>query len=134
MVTEAGKNVPLLTGSRFHGKPVELALRNGKTTYPGELDEKDPAALQRYYKLFSVKMEKDKTYRVEGRADDPKTLAVNLFLEDADGALLTSSGFSKDSVTARVVHKAARTGSYRVIVTTKSVQQIGKFALDVTTD
>ena len=85
-----------------------------------------------------MQLEKDKTYRFEAKADDPKTMSVNLFLEDAEGGLLTSSGFSKDkdkdSVTARIVHKAAQTGAYRVIVTTKAGPQTGKFALEITTD
>ena len=32
----------------------------------------DAAALQRYYKVFTVQLEKDKSYRFESRADDPK--------------------------------------------------------------
>ena len=136
-VTEADKKTPLLTGSRFQGKPIGLNLKDGKATQRGELDEKAPAALQRYYTLFSVHLEKDKTYRFEAKADDAKTLAVNLFLEDVEGGLLTSSGFNKDKkdgVTARIVHKAAQSGSYRVIVTTKAGQQTGKFTLEVSTD
>src|SRR5437763_934712 len=75
-VTEADKKALVRTGSRFLGKPMAV---EPKTTHRGELDEKDPTALQRYYKLFSVQLEKDKTYRFECRPADPKSLAVNLF-------------------------------------------------------
>jgi hypothetical protein len=130
-VIEADPKSVLLTGSRFQAKAIELTAKQGKTSYRGELDEKDAAALKRYYKLFAITLEKGKIYRLECKPDDPKSITVNLFLEDADGGLLDSSGFSKDGVTARIVHKAASAGSYRLIVTTKPAQQVGRFSLDI---
>jgi Bacterial pre-peptidase C-terminal domain len=130
-VVEAGKKAALLTGSRFRAKAIDLSLKDGKASYRGKLDEKDAAALNRYYKVFVLSLEKNKTYRFESKPDDPKVLTVNLYLEDADGALLDSSGFSKDGVTARIVHKTASAGSYRITVTTKPAQQVGRFSLEI---
>jgi hypothetical protein len=123
-VIEADAKTPLMTGSRFAGKAVELQLKDGKARHLGELTEKDAANFRRYYKLFTVPMDKDKTYRIECRADDPKALDAHVLLEDADGTLL-------DSAAGSIVHKAAKTGTFRVIATTARELQTGKFTLEI---
>jgi hypothetical protein len=122
---ETDMKTPLATGSKFIGKARELKLNDDKTTYVGELTEKDSAAFRRYYKLFSVPLEGDKTYRIENRAADPKTLDAYLFLEDADGAPLEPSGGGS------VVFKPAKSGTYRIIATSAREGQTGRFTLDI---
>ena len=128
---ETDKKTPLATGSKFTGKASELKLKDDKTTYVGELTVKDPAAFRRYYKLFSIPLEHDKTYRIENRAADPKTLDAYLFLEDAGGAPLESDRISGDDSNPRIIYKAAQTGIYRIIATSVREQQTGKFTLDI---
>jgi hypothetical protein len=128
---ETDKKTPLATGTIFTGKASELKLKDDKTTYVGELTEKDPAAFRRYYKLFSVPLEQDKTYRIENRAADPKTLDAYLFLEDTGGAPLESDGTSGDHSNPRIIYKASQNGIYRIIVTSAREQQTGKFTLDI---
>jgi hypothetical protein len=128
---ETDKKTPLATGSKFTGKASELKLKVGKTTYVGELSEKDPAAFKRYYKLFTVPLEKDQSYLIENRAADPKTLDAYLFLEDADGAPLESDRISGADSSPRIIYKAAQTGIFRIIATSAREQQTGKFTLDI---
>jgi hypothetical protein len=128
---ETDKKTPLATGSKFTGKARELKLNDDKTTYVGELTEKDSAAFKRYYKLFSVPLEGDKTYRIENRAADPKTLDAYLFLEDTDGAPLESDRISGDDSSPRIIYKAAQSGIFRIIATSAREGQTGKFTLDI---
>jgi hypothetical protein len=128
---ETDKKTPLATGSKFTGKARELKLNDDKTTYVGELAEKDSAAFKRYYKLFSVPLEGDKTYRIENRAADPKTLDAYLFLEDTDGAPLESDRISGDDSNPRIIYKAAQSGIFRIIATSAREGQTGKFTLDI---
>ena len=62
----------------FQGKAIELTRKDGKFGYAGELTETDNASFKRYYKLFTVELEKGKTYRIESRPDDPKTFDATL--------------------------------------------------------
>jgi hypothetical protein len=133
-VVEADQKAIASTGSKFQGKAIELKLNDGKGEYLGELMETDNASFKRYYKLLTVPLEKGKTYRIEGRAADPKTLDAYLFLEDADGTLLDSAGASGENRNARIVYKTAKTGTYRVIATSARMEQTGKFTLDVGPD
>jgi hypothetical protein len=128
---ETDMKTPLATGSKFIGKARELKLNDDKTTYVGELTEKDSAAFKRYYKLFSVPLEGDKTYRIENRAADPKTLDAYLFLEDTDGAPLESDRISGDDSSPRIIYKAAQSGIFRIIATSAREGQTGKFTLDI---
>ena len=128
LVIEADKKALPQTGSRFKGKPSEL-----KTPVHGELNENDPTALHRYYKIYSVQLEKDKNYRLETRADDPKRphgqpLPRRRRRNPARVGRLQQEGRSPG---ARIVHKAAKTGTYRVIVTTRPMLQTGKFVLEI---
>ncbi len=121
--------------SIFKGKGMELKLKDGKARYEGALTEKDPVALNHRYKLFTVKLEEGKTYRIDHRdnGDDPK-FDPFLFLEDADGNKLAEDDDSGGGLNSRIVHKAAKTGVYRIIATTLPANQTGKFVLEISTE
>jgi hypothetical protein len=128
-VVGADKKTIVSTGSKFKGKAIAFNLKDRKGRSLGELTENDNVAFKRYYKLYTLELEKDKTCRIENRADDPKTFDAYLFLEDADGTLLDSA--SGESRSARIIYKAAKSGTRRVIVTTARTDQTGKFTLDI---
>ena len=130
-VREVSDKTPLLVSSRFAGKPKLLELRDGETRHDGELNEKSPAALSRYYQLFELTMEAGKAYRFRAVAADPKTLTLSIMLEDQTQELLTSSGFSKDASKVDLLYVPKTSGRYRVIITTKPQQQTGKYTLFV---
>jgi hypothetical protein len=124
---ETDKKTPLQTGSRYIGQAIELKLKDGKTTRNGELTEQDRSAFKRYYQIFTVRLEKDKSYRIFIRANDAKTLDARLFLEDADGAPLDSASSGEGGI----VFMGVKSGSYRLIATSAREGQTGRFTLDI---
>ncbi len=135
-VVEVSDKAPLLTGSRFQGKAIALKLVNGKVAFTGEFTEADPSHFKRYYKLFTIRLEKGQIYRIDhrSRGDDPK-FDPYLVLEDTTGALLEIDDDGGDkALDARIVFQPAETGTYRIIATTVPVNQIGRFVLEVGPD
>ena len=126
---EAKRKVVL--ASKYVGKAIELKLTDGKVNYPAELNEKDPKAFDRYYKVFSVQLEKGKTYRIDQRDRGDPQFDGYLFLEDADGAQLDADDDSGGGLNARIVYKIAKSGNYRIIATTLPKDQTGKFVLEI---
>jgi hypothetical protein len=119
--------------SVFKAKGIELKLKAGKARYEGALTDKDPVAF-RPYKLFTVQLEEGKSYQIDHRSNgDDKKFDPNLFLEDADGIQLASDDdFNPPTLDARIVHKAAKTGVYRIIATTAAqTPTTGKFVLEI---
>lgn len=121
------------TTSKFTGKTIELKLTDGKVTRESALDENDPKALTRFhYKVFTVQLEKGKLYRIDykGPADDAKFDAY-LFFEDADGNQLEADDDSGGGLNSRIIYKATKTGTYRIVTTTLLPNQTGKITLDI---
>jgi thiol-disulfide isomerase/thioredoxin len=131
--------------SQFKGDGTELAMKDGKATFKGELTAKDSAvgAIKglrlppgdRYYKVFTVKLESGKTYRIDMKeTGGDKDFDALLFLEDANGKILAINDDAEPGKTldSRIVHKAAADGTYRIICTTLVADQTGKFSLEVT--
>ncbi|MBI1830399.1 MAG: redoxin domain-containing protein [Planctomycetes bacterium] len=116
------------TNSPFKGAPVgELKLKDGKTSKSGEITAKD-AAIQGYrYQVFTVALEKGKVYRVEHSAGDDANFLPWLWLENADGSQIEMA----DGSPARIAYKAIKTGVHRLVVTTKTPQQMGAFKLEI---
>lgn len=129
-VNEAQKQ-PLQTGSKFQGKPMELKLKDGKAIYEGELTPKDATAQGRYFKLFTVQLEQGKVYRIDHRAGDQKEIDAYLFLEDADGTQLEANDDAPGTLDSRIVYKAGKTATYRIVATSLGQNQTGKFTLEV---
>jgi thiol-disulfide isomerase/thioredoxin len=121
------------TNSRFQAKPIELNLKDGKVSYPGDLTDKDAAFQKHHSKVFTVNLEKGKTYRIDhkDRGDDPQFDAL-LLLEDADGNQLDANDdFNPPILDSRIVYKIAKTGAYRLVATTLPPGQTGKFTLEI---
>jgi thiol-disulfide isomerase/thioredoxin len=121
------------TVSNFKGKPVTLTLKDGKVAYPGVLNSEDAVFQKHYFKVFTVTLEAGKTYRIDHkeRGGDPKFDAL-LFLEDAAGTQLdVNDDWNPPNLDSRIVHKAAKTGTYRIVATTLIPGQTGKFSLEV---
>jgi hypothetical protein len=123
--------------SKFKGAAISLSIKSTSAKYEGELNEKDLLVGERYYKVFTIKLEAGKTYRIVYRGAKPGYDAY-LYLEDANGMKLAEDddgGNGKDGggrLDSRIVHTAARTGVYRIITTTLPARQSGSFTLQVT--
>ena len=130
-LTAAETDAVVASNSRFQGQARELKLKDGKASFIGELSSKDNLVLKSYYKLFTVQLEKGKTYRIDrATGGDPKFDSL-LFLEDADGTMLALDDDSGGDLDARIVFKVAKTGEYRLIATTVAQKQTGKFILEI---
>jgi thiol-disulfide isomerase/thioredoxin len=131
--TKSAGEVASKTVSRFNAKAIELKLKNDMVSYPGELTDADATLQNHYYKVFTVVLEKGKTYRIDhkDRGGDPKFDAF-LFLEDADGTQLdVNDDFAPPGLDSRIVYKIAKTGTYRLVATTLPPNQTGKFTLEI---
>ena len=121
------------TASMFKaGKAIELTLKDGKASYTGELTKDDAVVRLHHFKVFTIKLEGGKTYRIEHRdAGDDAKFDPFLFLEDAQGKVLANDDDSAGGLNARIVYKAASAGVYRIVATTQPANQTGKFTLEV---
>lgn len=119
----------------FTAKPTELKLKNGKVSLDTELTDKDEVAYGKYHKVFTVKLEEGKTYRIEQRSKQGRSFDPFLFLQDADG---NDIAFNDDAdlgnLDSRIVHKAANSGTYRIITTTFPGRQTGNFVLEISVE
>ncbi|MBI3823532.1 MAG: PPC domain-containing protein [Planctomycetes bacterium] len=132
-IAEVTGKSTLQAGSRFQGKPIELTIKDGSATYTGDLTESDPTNYSHYYKLFTVKLEKGKTYRLDHRdAGKNPEFDPYLVLESPAGAPLATDDDSGGKLDARITYTATATGTYRIIATTLPRNQVGRFTLEIT--
>jgi hypothetical protein len=98
-----------------NGEPVEVANENGKGTYDGRLLNTDPIYKGgKKHKMLLFKMEAGKTYQIEMSS---KAFDSYLFLESPAGKHITEDDDGGGFPTARIVHKAAETGQFRIACT-----------------
>jgi hypothetical protein len=119
---------PGTTVSMFKGPATELTLKAGKASAAGLLDEKAPIVRNHYFRVFTLKMEEGKTYRIDHRSGD---FDAFLFLEDPLGNILAQDDDSGGGLDSRIVFKAPRSGTFRIITTSLAEKEKGKFTLDV---
>ena len=137
-VIEAGKQ-PTQTGSpyRVKGKPPEIKLEKGKATHSDELNEKDPTHTRRSYKVYAVKLDAGKTYRIDLKAKDASQLDCYLVVETAEGDTLATNDDvatkEKDiqPPDSRIVLTVKDAGTYRIIATSLLPNQAGRFTLEI---
>ena len=129
---KAGAGAGGPAASMFKGDAIKLALKDGKASHNGELVKDDPAFQAHHYQIFEVTLEAGKIYRIEHRdaGDDPK-FDPFLFLEDANGNRLAQDDDSAGDLNARIIHKAAKSATYRIVATTMPPRQTGKFTLEI---
>jgi Ca2+-binding EF-hand superfamily protein len=109
--------------------PIALTLKNGHTTYNGAIESADQQYQGRKTaKIFTVKMERGKTYQVDHMSS---AFDAYLYLEDSEGNVLAQDDDSGGNLNSRIVHNPAKTGTYRLIATSLGGSALGVFALSV---
>ena len=111
------------------GKPIELALENGKGTYRNQMLKTDPRYNGKIHKLLLVKFEAGKTYQIDHSSRDFDAFMILL---GPDGVLVAQdddSGGGPNGLDARIIYQAPKTGEYRVVVTSYNNVGIGNFSI-----
>lgn len=124
-VAEAAKGS---TSSIFKDKASPLEFKNDKTRIEGELAEGAPMVQNHYYRIYTAKLQAGKIYRFDHMSDDVDAF---LFLEDPNGSKIAQDDNGGDGKNARILHKAAMDGEYRVIATSLRNKETGKFILEI---
>ena len=115
---------------RFLKNPIELAPTIGRANLKDAID--DPNG-ERYrgkkaYKILTIHFEQGKTYQIELTS---KVFQSHLYLEDAEGYLLQEHTSAKVGGESHIIHRAAKTGTYRIIATSQGGFRTGDFTLSV---
>jgi Ca2+-binding EF-hand superfamily protein len=109
---------------------THLELVNGLVDYNGVVEE---AAEDRYqgkksFHILTIKLQQGVTYQIEQVSQE---YYAYLYLENPDGDIVEKHNSGGRGLTARVVHRAARSGTYRIIATSQDGHRTGPFALTV---
>jgi Ca2+-binding EF-hand superfamily protein len=111
-------------------KKDHLELENGKANLPGVVKESSDAQYQgkKAFKIYTIKLEQGKTYQIEQIS---QAYWAYLYLESPDGEILGQHDSGGRNRTARIVHRATRTGTYRIIATSQGGFRTGPFSLSI---
>jgi serine protease Do len=116
-----------LTGKE--GAPIELKLEKGTVTHNGSLAKADPRYNGKIHKLFIVKMEEGKTYQIDHMS---RNFDAYLYLQGPDGKVLAEDDDGGEGLNSRIIHRAGKTGEYRIVATSLAGSQTGAFTFIVT--
>jgi len=111
-------------------KAIELKpAKDGTADFNGELTDQDGMYTNRKIsKFFSYPMEAGKTYRIDLSS---KAFDAYLYLEDSTGKVVDQKDDNGESFVARIIHKAEKTGAYRIVATSLGGKGVGAFGLTV---
>jgi Ca2+-binding EF-hand superfamily protein len=115
---------------RIVKKGNHLELVKGRATYRGAIDEMQAEEFQgrRSYKVFTIKLERGKSYQIQMTS---QAYFAYLYLETPEGEIVQPNSGGGFGLTRRLVHRAARTGSYRIIATSLGGWATGPFTLAI---
>ncbi len=80
------------------------------------------------YRIFIIRLEEGKIYQIEEVSPD---FYAYVYLEDTAGAIAAKNNSGGRNRVARIVHRAAKSGTYRIIATSQDGYKTGRFSLSV---
>jgi Ca2+-binding EF-hand superfamily protein len=109
---------------------AHLKLEEGRAQYDGALEATDDEKFRglKYSKIFTVELKAGATYQFDHTSKAFRPLVA---LEDPDGKIAAFGNNGGKGPSVRMVHQAARTGTYRVIATSQNGSKAGAFSLSV---
>jgi hypothetical protein len=116
---------------RVISKSVQhLTLEKGLVNYDGPIETTigEPYQNKTAFKIFTVKLEEGKTYVIE---EVSQVYFAYLYLENPSGAVVDQNDSGGVGQTARLIHEAAETGTYRIIATSQGGFRTGDFSLSI---
>jgi Ca2+-binding EF-hand superfamily protein len=110
----------------------QLGLRKGQVIYRGALEEEPEERYRgkKTFQIFTLRLEKGKTYQIEQVSE---IFYSYVYLEDPDGEIVGKSNSGGRGRTARILHRAAQSGMYRIIASSQDGYKPGPFSLSVRT-
>ena|SRR6516164_4933649 len=115
-----------LTGDE--GKPIDLKLDKGSGTFSGNLARSDTRYNGKIHKLFLVKLEEGKSYQIDHMSGN---FDAYLYLQGPEGKVLAEDDDGGEGLNSRIIHRAAKTGEYRIVATSLNGQGTGQFTFTV---
>ena len=110
-------------------KPIELKLNKGTVSVSSFLVANDPPYKNKNIsKPFLLPMEAGKTYQIDYRST---VFDCYLYLEDPDGRIVGEDDDGGGGLDSRIVHKATKSGKYRIIATSLEGTSTGKFSMNI---
>jgi Ca2+-binding EF-hand superfamily protein len=110
-------------------KAVDLKLIDGHATYHGVVEEvPEMYRGKRSYKILTTKLEQGKTYQIDHISESYQAF---LFVEDAHGEPLEENSSQSIGGNSRIVFRASKDGTYRIVATSLAGFRTGAFALSV---
>src|SRR5262249_3206249 len=105
-----------------------LTLVKGQVSHEGNIDaaSNEPYQGKRAFKIFTIRLQAGRTYQIEQVS---KVYFAYLYLEGPNGKILDSNDSGGPGRTARIVHRATKTGTYRIIATSQGGFRTGPFSL-----
>jgi Ca2+-binding EF-hand superfamily protein len=115
---------------RIMKKAIRLELVKGRANYRGAINESHADAFQgrKSYKVFTIKVEQGKTYQIEMTS---RIYFALVYLQTPDGQIVEQTDRTGSGLTSRLVHRAAKTGTYRIIATSWGGSSTGPFSLAI---
>jgi hypothetical protein len=109
---------------------ARLELVKGQANFSGDIEISANEAYRnrRAFKAFTVRLEAGRSYEIE--MVSPVYWAA-LFLESPDGALVDRHNSNNNGEVSRIVHQAAKSGTYRLIATSLGGFRTGPFTLSI---
>jgi Ca2+-binding EF-hand superfamily protein len=107
----------------------QLQLEGGQANYTGDIEEAEETYLNKIsYKIFTIKLAKGRSCKIEQVS---QVFFSFLFLEDPDGGVVAQNNSGGRGRTARIIHRAAKSGTYRIIATSQDGHRTGAISLSV---
>jgi Ca2+-binding EF-hand superfamily protein len=109
--------------------PVELKLRNGRVDYNGEITEREELYQgKKAYKVLTVRLELGKSYQIDLTS---RFFQAFLYLEDSRGNRLKEHSSPTIGGNSRIMHRAEKSGVYRIVATSLGGFRVGPFTCSV---
>src|SRR5262245_49426309 len=109
-------------------RPFELKLKKGQASYQGAIEASDEKYQNKIAKIFTVRLEAGKKYQFDHMS---KAFDAYLYLEGPDGNILAQDDDSGGNLNSRIIHRAAKTGVYRLAATSLPGSATGAFTFAV---
>ena len=110
-------------------KPIELKLAKGRGEFSGAIESSDAKYRgKKLSKCFAVKLERGRTYQFDHMS---KAFDAFLYLEDPDGEVLAEDDDGGEGTNSRIVHRAAVSGTHRLVATSLNGSRTGAFSFAV---